>query len=304
MTGQRQGPKLGKRADAVFDAWLSGEDAALHPADRAEASAFWNWLGEFERPELARPEPRIWPRWAAVAALIVSVGTSVGWYARPVAQVSVVQSFASGHAERRAVRLADGSTVTLAADSRVDIAFTAGERRLMLRRGKALFDVAHNPARPFVVATSHGEVRAIGTAFDVAIGVREARVTVVEGVVRIALPGNGKGAGEPIEKLARKGERLAFGVSAGGGNSVGFISQDDDADIEGATAWTRGQLVFHGEPLHEVIAEINRYARDRVVLTDPRAADTPVFGVVDQGDTAAIRDLVANPRAVAIERID
>jgi transmembrane sensor len=40
------------------------------------------------------------------------------------------------------------------------------------------------------------------------------------------------------------------------------------------------------------------------VLTDPHAASLPVYGVVDQGDTAAIRDLVANPHAVAIEKVD
>lgn len=71
--------------------------------------------------------------------------------------------------------------------------------------------------------------------------------------------------------------------------------------MQDATAWTRGQLVFHGEPLAKVIARINLYARngDRVVLTDAAAGSMPVFGVVDQGDTSAIRALVSDPRAVA-----
>ena len=49
---------LGKRAPAVFEAFLDGRDGDLHPADRAEAAAFWNWLGEFERPGAARKAAR------------------------------------------------------------------------------------------------------------------------------------------------------------------------------------------------------------------------------------------------------
>jgi transmembrane sensor len=122
-------------------------------------------------------------------------------------------------------------------------------------------------------------------------------------VIRIALRDGARGlrASEPIEKLARKGERLAFGITARDGGSVGFIRQATDLDADSATAWTRGQLVFRGEPLRDVIAKINLYARDRVVLTDPKAGSMPVFGVVDQGDTAAIRDLIAEPDAIAIE---
>ena len=293
--------KLGSRAPAVFEAFLDGRDAGLHPADRDEAAAFWSWLGGFEHPGIPERPRRSWPRWAAAAALAVTVFGGVGWIARTPAERDEVRSIAAGHAERKRVQLADGSTVTLAADSRVEIAFTPGERRLRLTEGEALFAVAHNKARPFIVETRHGEVKAVGTAFDVAVGKREAEVTVVEGVVRIALADGARGGdAEPIEKLARKGERLAFGVDRSGGGSTGFIRQADTVDVGGVTAWTRGQLVFHGEPLREVIAEINRYTNDRVVLTDPAAGSIPVYGVINQGDTSAIRDLVADPHAVAI----
>jgi transmembrane sensor len=295
---------LGRRAPAVFEAFLDGRDGGLHPADRYEASEFWTWLGEFERPsERVRPRAS-WPRWVAAAVLVAGIFGSIAWIAR--APHDPARTVVAGHAERRVIELTDGSTVTLAADSRVEIAYTPAERRLRLTRGEALFVVAHNRSRPFIVETRHGEVKAVGTAFDVSVAPREAQLTVVEGVVRIALGNGTHGAtAEPIEKLARKGERLVFGVdTAGRGGRTGFIRQAGDVDVEGATAWTRGQLVFHGEPLVKVIAEINRYARDRVVLTDPTAGSIPVYGVVDQGDTAAIRDLVANPHAVAIERAE
>ncbi len=295
---------LGKRASAVFEAFLDGRDAHLHPADRAEATEFWNWLGDFERPGPAPVRQR--PVWlirgiaASVAALAMFGATF--WMTHPQPAHETVQSVATGHAERRRVAFSDGSVVTLAADSRIDVAYMARERRLRLVSGEALFKVAHDKSRPFVVETRHGEVVAVGTMFDVSVGKREAEVTVVEGVIRVALSEPGRsGATEPIEKLARKGERLSFGIAKGAAGDTGFIRQAADIDADSAVAWTRGRLVFQGEPLSEVIVEVNRYAKDRLILTDPHAADVPVYGVVNQGDTAAIRDLIANPRAVAVE---
>ena len=295
---------LGHRTGIVFDAFLAGRTADLHPADREEAEAFWTWLGDFDRPAEA-PAARRDHRWwigASAAAMIVAMLGGTLWMVRPDPAEAFTEHYATGHAERRVVRLADGSTVTLAADSQADIAYTRAERRIRLTGGEALFRVAHNAARPFIVQTRHGEVKAVGTAFDVSVATREAEVTVVEGVIRIELPGaRGASPADPIEKVARKGERVAFGIATRDGGSVGFIRQAPDMDAESATAWTRGQLVFRGEPLREVVAKINLYSRERVVLTDPRAGSLPVYGIVDQGDTAAIRDLVADPHAVAIE---
>lgn len=294
---------LGDRAPAVFEALLGGRDAALHPEDREEAIRFWNWLGEFERPGVA-PVQRRSPWLAHIAAAIVAMAIFGGtlWLTQRGSVRESVQSVSTGHAERRRIAFNDGSVVTLAADSRIEVAYAANERRLKLVAGEALFKVAHDRNRPFVVETRHGEVVAVGTVFDISVGRHEAKVTIVEGVVRVALSEPGpRGAAEPIEKLAHRGEQLAFGISKGPNGDTGFIRQAADIDADSAIAWTRGRLVFRGEPLSEVIAEVNRYAQDRVVLTDPRAASVRVYGVVNQGDTAAIRELVANPGALAIE---
>lgn len=299
---------LGSRAAAVFNRFVAGRELDLHPSDRDEAVAFWDWLGTFEHPGDADVGPSVnWRRWAMVAAtLVLMIAVSIAvWRNRPVPAAAPVlaQHFATGHAERRIARLSDGSVITIAPDSRVEVAFDPAERRVRLSKGEALFEVAHNPARPFVVETPHGEVKAVGTAFDVAIATREAEVTVVEGVIRIALrPAfDGGATGEPIEKVARKGERVVFGMDTRDGGSTGFIRQVQDQDVASTTAWTKGKLIFRGEPLRDVIAKINLYARGRIVLTDPEAGSLPVYGIVDQGDTAAIRELISNPHAVAIE---
>lgn len=301
-------PDFRKRSRAVFGAFFGGEESTLHPADRAEAAAFWSWLGELEPPKTAaRPARATWPRRIAASvavAALIGGGFATLWPARQ-GPLNVAQAFATGHAERRRIVLSDSSVVTLAADSRVEVAFAPGERRLRLTAGEALFKVAHNTARPFIVETRHGEVRAVGTAFDVSVSGPEAEVTVVEGVIRIAVSEGRKAkSAEPIEKLARKGERLSFGVSNESSSSTSFIRQVADVDADTAIAWTRGQLVFRGEPLRDVIAKVNLYAKQPIVLTDPAAGATPVYGVVNQGDTDAVRGLIANPNAVALDQHD
>ncbi|MEH3036235.1 MAG: FecR domain-containing protein [Sphingomonas adhaesiva] len=298
---------LAERAEVVFDAFLDGRDDEIHPDDRAEAEAFWSWLGGQERPALPQVEKppaatRRWTAYAAAAAIVASVGGASGWWLSHSAALLPATEYAAGHAERRVIHLADGSTVTLAADSRVAVRLSAGRRDLRLLQGEALFEVAHDRQRPFVVATAHGEVRAVGTAFDVTLRQEDASVAVVEGVVEIALPSTGGKSAEPIVKMASKGEQVAFGTATRAGQSIGFISQSAAADPASITAWTRGKLVFRGEPLAQVVETINRYATDQLRITDPRQAATPVYGVVDQGDVGAIRDLIDNPDAVVFAR--
>ena len=310
MSGDDREHRLGERAGAVFDTWLNDRAGDLHPQDRREAMAFWEWIGEHPRPSLLPPPTRHsgkW-RWAAAAALVATVaGSTSWWFAAREPDLRGIAHYAAGQAERRVVRLNDGSTITLAANSRVDVLFTASERHLRLVAGEALFEVAHDKAKPFVVETTHGRVTAVGTAFDVAIGRDGAEVTVVDGTIRIALPADAgspfAAVSESITKLASKGERVTFGTTLRDGTKIGFITQSAPTDPDAATAWTRGQLVFHGEPLAEVIGAINGYIvrpADRLALRDPAAARTRVYGVVNQGDPAAIRDLIDNPEVVGL----
>ncbi|WP_414900521.1 FecR family protein [Sphingomonas flavalba] len=304
--------RLGTRASAVFDGILAGRTDAIHPDDRAEAEAFWTWLGRFDHPgdgvPVAPPaHRRRWPLGAALAAtLIASIGVGTWLSARDKTVSSPPRGaeYAAERAERRVLRLTDGSVVTLGGASRVALAYTPAERRIRLTEGEALFNVAHDSQRPFIVEVAHGEIRAVGTAFDVRVAPNQAAVTVVSGVVRIALRGPSvDGArGDTVVKSARKGEQVRFGMLNDGGESVGFISQTKEANVDQATAWTRGVLVFRGEPLAQVVATINRYTHDTVVVTDPRNAALPIYGVVDQGDTSALRELVHDPRVISISK--
>src|SRR3546814_11809300 len=86
--------------------------------------------------------------------------------------VATLQLLGAGHhatatGEILRVPLRDGSAVTLNSNSEIDVDFDEGIRHVRLLRGEALFDVAKDSSRPFVVEADSPRVTAVGTSFTV-----------------------------------------------------------------------------------------------------------------------------------------
>lgn len=178
----------------------------------------------------------------------------------------------TGVGEQRIVQLADGSTVRLDTDSRIVLRFAAGERRVALDRGQAFFDVAHDPSRPFIVQAGDTTVRAVGTRFDVRRDGDQVRAVLVEGVVQV------RTASAATVWTLQAGQQITSGDGA---------PQAREADVQAATGWTSGHIVFEAVPLAAAVAEVNRYSQRKVVLDDEALAAVPVTGVFDSGDVGA-----------------
>lgn len=198
--------------------------------------------------------------------------------------------YQSGVGERKVVALADGSRVELNTDSEVRVRLSKGERHIDLVRGQALFEVAHDAARPFIVDAGDTQVRAIGTRFDVYRRAADVQVTLTQGRVEVR-----REATAAAPWTLKPGQQITVGRSDGRNSLV-------QADVAAATSWTAGQLTFHDTPLSDAVAEVNRYSRKRVVL----AADAPrqrrVGGVFPTGDvdafTIAASDMLGLDRRV------
>src|SRR3546814_13518567 len=87
------------------------------------------------------------------------------------------------HGEVRRIALEDGSVVMLNGNSAVQVRYQDDMRRVILRRGEASFEVAHNVQRPFVVSAEGLDVRPVGTAFVVGLAGRGVGGPVGEGCV-------------------------------------------------------------------------------------------------------------------------
>lgn len=190
--------------------------------------------------------------------------------------------------ERRALALPDASELVLNTDSAADIAFTEAERRIRLRAGEILITTSPDPApiaRPLLVGTDFGDVRALGTRFSLRRFEDRVRVSVFRDAVEIRPvrgPARRLGAGAQAE-FSAEGIRPARPV-------------DDSAAI-----WEQGMLLAQDMPLAEVLAEMARY-RHGVLRCDPRVAAIRVSGAISLADTDGGLDLLAQTLPVRVQR--
>jgi transmembrane sensor len=234
--------------------------------------------------------------------------------------------FATGTGEQRIVQLNDGSTIELNAKSQVRVLFSERERDVELVEGEALFKVAKDRIRPFVVQSAGTRVRAVGTQFDVYRKVFGTQVTVVEGRVAVFAPRPAKEGAEgevpfatethssregglPTSQLTpdrSTGEAGSGTVLVSTGEQVTVTDQEvpkaRPANVRAATAWTQQELVFELTPLSEVAQEFNRYNTRKLVITDPILAGFHVTGVFSTADpTLLLRFLRAQPGIDVVE---
>jgi transmembrane sensor len=216
-------------------------------------------------------------RWAAGLAAIIAISAAGWWLFPSLAEES--QTYAATAAVPRRIALLDGSVVDLNTNTRLQVQYSTGERRLNLTAGEAHFRVAHNAARPFIV-TAHGiSVRAVGTAFDVRLLGDNVDVLVTEGKVEI----DRKAASALfsrnvtiIPQLAA-GERILVMPSL---VSVPRVENVPAAAVHALLCWQDQMTNFVDVPLREMVARINRCNLTQLVIEDPRLVERKIGGVI------------------------
>jgi transmembrane sensor len=216
--------------------------------------------------------------WAAAAALLVVCG--VTWQLSPYGYGP--NTYKTGLGEQKVVDLPDRSHIALDAQTRLRVRFTPDARIVELMDGQAQFSVAKDPARPFKVVAGANTIVAVGTVFDVEYVDHQVHVAMVEGRVAVLSHDPASAANpSPIELSA--GEALQ--VRADGSAMV-----LPKADIEAATAWRQGKIIFRNQELAEAVRRLNRYSRTQVVIDDPGLAHMRVSGVFESGDVQAFAE--------------
>lgn len=227
-------------------------------------------------------------QWVAASAIAASLAIIVAFdgmsrldLGGPTPAVTEhVQRFATAIGQRRDVLLRDGSSVTLNTGSLIEVRFSADRRDVRLLQGQAMFNVAKDVERPFVVSARNQQVTAIGTAFDVQIR-QDGRVQVllVEGHVRVD-PVKRRGLSRIIPALSRTDLQPGQQLLTEGIEAVRVSA----ADVERGTAWNRGVLIFRNDMLGDAIKEVNRYSQLQLVVDDPDVAALKVSGIFPTAD--------------------
>lgn len=248
-------------------AWEAGERLRASPPPieaPVEAPA-----EEVARPILTR---RAVLAGSAIAALVAGGGAAIWRYAQDV------ELYRTKLGERRDIRLADGSRVHLNTASTIEVSLRKDSRRVHLVKGEALFEVAHDPSRPFLVDAGGAKLRAVGTAFNVRIREAVVELTVTEGVVAVA---------ENVAAVRRVDARR---VAAGDGAVIrgGAVAPTvlNPGLLRQRVAWQDGVIELDGETLSQAVDEFNRYRARPIIVGDPRLANLRVGGRFEVDEAA------------------
>jgi len=293
---QRSGAMTAEEG-AALDAWLAADPAHREAYDHVEGlwRAAAHLRADPQMMVLRDEAARAWPpkarrRWIpAAAAAAVAVAVLGSWQAispqtaptEALVRPGDEQAFSTGIGQTATVTLSDGSVVTLDTNSRLRARHVDGQRRVWLDRGQAFFKVAHDRAHPFVVAAGGRTITALGTAFNVRLDHDRVEVVLAEGRVKV------EGA-KPF--LAPAKQKPPAAELAPGSRLVAAPDQQwqiAKVNVDVATSWRRGQLVFVRRPLGEVVDEINRYSEKKIVVADQSLAEAPITGGFPEGDVEA-----------------
>lgn len=188
------------------------------------------------------------------------LGLSLAHQHRPLGDWLADERTARG--EQRDLELPDHTKVRLNSRSALDIDFNAKQRRIFLRSGEILVETAHGDARPFIVATNDGELRALGTRFLVRHEDTGTRLIVLQSAVA-AHPAQAEG-----ERIISEGQQVFMAANA---------LSDVRAAPATADAWAHGMLVVENMRLADLLEQLSDY-RQGFLNADPSVADLRISG--------------------------
>ncbi|WP_122662190.1 FecR family protein [Pseudomonas viridiflava] len=271
-----------------FDNWLNASPE--HLTAWAQVNRAWSAIEQpsttahWPKPtEVTRLKPSRRNRSMLAAACVCFIALGAAWLNNPDWQAD----YHTGTGETRVVQLADGSQLTLAARSAVDVNYSGDTRRITLRSGEALFDVVHDAKRPFQVDADNVVIRVLGTSFDVARSDAGIKVEVREGAVGV------NSRGTPYRLGA--GQRLWLD------GAQGSAQQRTIAPDEVAT-WVSGQQFFENATVLEVVEQLRKYQRGWIVIGDDALGQKRVTGLYDLRDTQRALQALSKPVGAQVKQ--
>ncbi len=276
---------------SAFEAWRAQQPA--HAEAYARMTALWQRFDALQDGPSAttvgsilNPPKRGRNRKAAgVLSLLVAIGactlalnTATGDY--------LLADYSTRTGQQRTIELTDHSRIVLNTASAIDVDYSGGQRRITLRRGEILIEVARDPARPFVVETEHGSARALGTQYVVRRGVEDTTVTVVESSVQVCA------SAAPVCADLHEGEQARVMPDA--------VMPVQHVNPRTAAAWSKRNLVVDDQPLAEVLRELARYRTGHIAFDEQQITHLRVSGVFPLTDTDRALEVLVSTTPIRV----
>lgn len=221
-------------------------------------------LEALERMFHPKVKVRVLPRILKVAAVFILVCTSVLFIYKQLHQAPAPVTYAllqAGKGERKKITLPDGSIVTINANTQLRIPSDFGVRdRVLGLTGEAVFDVAQNNAKPFIVRSGNLQTVVLGTSFNVKAypDEKDVEIAVLTGKVRIEKKAAAQttvlSAGLTKDQiLTYNEENNALNIGTGKANEI--------------AAWQNNVFYFEQASIPEIAAVLERQYNIHITLT-------------------------------------
>ena len=281
---------------AEFEAWLAADPRHLGAYGRAEAVLCrverLNGL-RVEGDSNEKAEQSVWSR-----RRLVITGSVAAGLAMMVAVARKVRTGAEGDiysteiGQMREVVLADGSIVSLNTNSEISVRFSKGTRNINLLRGEAIFDVAKNKHRPFIVSAGNTRVRAVGTSFMVSmLPKKPVQVLVREGVIEMrradVLEAKPVWASANMQAIARPGAPIVTQAMP-------------EEKLARDLAWQRGSIALDNQTLADAADEFARYSEVHIIVA-PSVSNRTVTGLFASHDPVGFAKAVTSVLKLRME---
>ncbi|MEB2843099.1 DUF4974 domain-containing protein [Rhizobiales bacterium RZME27] len=276
---------------AQFDNWLAKDTQrgeVFERARRAMGDVSHLLKSDLDFAQRATHKPLLRAR-NVTAALLLAFGASAAFLAAD-GPMRLRADVITGTGQKQTLTLADGSKVELNAETAIAVDLEPNERRIRLMRGQAYFEVAADPARPFLVEAGNGTTTALGTAFDINLANDATRVTVTEHAVLVASL-----SGAATQRLPEN-HQLSY-------DDDGHLGLVEPADTSMATAWRQGRIVFDNRPLSAVVDEIGRYIPGRIVIVQSDLANRKISGSLDLSEPQVALESFSEAIGIKVTRL-
>ncbi|UXM96445.1 FecR domain-containing protein [Bartonella sp. HY329] len=274
-----QAKNIDKNTKKAFNAWLNQnknnqiaydktlalwEDLALPATVLAKTGAY--------KP-IKKAPAKFFFKWSAISASLCCLFAAlVLWFDNGLIERHFAQ-YSAAIGKFQNIELADGSHLYLDSDSAINTNFSHETRQIELIRGRVWFDVARDENRPFIVKTADAQIEVLGTVFTAEKISNDVEVIVERGKVLVKNNNN---------------DQLVLEKNDAAHISNKNIQRMENIDPDIALSWRKGMIIVNQKPLRDVVNQISRYSKAKVIFADQSLGDLPVTGIFLTNDNQTI----------------
>ena len=200
------------------------------------------------------------------------------------------------YGKRTNLQLSDGTVVWLNSGSKLVFpAVFNGESRFVYLEGEAIFEVSHNPKKPFRVISGSQEIEVLGTVFNVTNypGDEVVETVLKSGSINITYKDQDK-----------KSFKLVPGTLASFNTKTSKV-QMKEVDVDNYFSWRKGFLSLKKSSLAQIMNQLSRYYDTEILIEDKDLAAEAFSGNLElKEDVREIIEIIRKTTEFEVETID